>query len=83
CSTWEGKDQLLALPNQQIQNLNQQLAIIADEEGVDYLDLVSIFSDAEGNLRTDFTTDGLHLNDDGYRVWASALQMHQQLTLDR
>ncbi|NET47845.1 MAG: hypothetical protein F6K09_03780 [Merismopedia sp. SIO2A8] len=82
-STWEGKDQLLALTNQRIQNLNQRLAIIADEEGVDYLNLVSIFSDAEGNLRTDFTTDGLHLNDNGYRVWASALQMHQQLTLDR
>lgn len=81
-STWEGKEQLLALPNQRIQDLNQQLAMIAADEGVEYLDLEPIFSDSKGNLRTDLTTDGLHLNDNGYRVWASVLQIHQQMSLN-
>ncbi|NER00199.1 MAG: hypothetical protein F6K30_26455 [Cyanothece sp. SIO2G6] len=81
-STWEGKDQLLAVSNERIQRLNQQLAEIAEEEGVNYLDLQPLFGDKDGNLRLDLTTDGLHLNDNGYRVWASALQLYQKLVLD-
>lgn len=81
-STWEGKEQLLAISNERIQALNQRLEVIADKEGIEYLDLQPTFSDADGNLRIDLTTDGLHLNDDGYRVWASALQMHRRLALD-
>ncbi|MGK7891360.1 MAG: SGNH/GDSL hydrolase family protein [Leptolyngbyaceae cyanobacterium] len=81
-STWEGKAQLLAVPNERIQQLNQQLAEMAEEEDVSYLDLQPLFSDAVGNLRLDLTTDGLHLSDNGYRVWASALQLHRQLILE-
>lgn len=80
--TWEGKSQLLAISNDRIQDLNRRLAIIAQNEDVEYLDLQPMFSDADGNLRVDLTTDGLHLNDNGYRVWASALQMHRTISLD-
>lgn len=80
-STWEGKEQLLAISNERIQQLNQRLEVIAEQEQIEYLDLQSAFSDDEGNLRIDLTTDGLHLNDNGYRVWASALQMHRHLAL--
>ena len=79
--TWEGKDQLLEISNRRIRELNQRLAIVADEEDIEYLDLQSIFSDEAGNLRSDLSTDGLHLNDNGYRAWASALQLHRDLKL--
>ena len=77
-ATWEGRDRLLALPNRKIQDLNQQLALMAAEEGVYYLDLNSLFMDATGNLRLELTTDGLHLNHQGYWVWRSALIVFSQ-----
>lgn len=80
-ATWEGKDRLLDIPNERIQALNQQLRRVARAEKVEFLDLYSLFSNAQGNLRTDLSTDGLHLNDAGYMVWASALQVYHQLEL--
>jgi len=46
-----------------------------------YLDLYPMFSDAEGNLQTELSTDGLHLNEQGYLVWRSALQLFGQIQL--
>jgi len=77
--TWEGKEQLLTIPNDRIQALNLELEAIAAEENTQFLDLTPLFSDTQGNLRMDLSTDGLHLNDNGYLVWASALRLHQQL----
>lgn len=75
-ATWEGRDRLLSIPNQRIQLLNQQLAAIAREEGIEYLDLYPLFADLQGNLQMNLSTDGLHLNTDGYWVWRSGLQMY-------
>ena len=80
-STWEGRDRLLKIPNQHIQEINRQLAVIAQTEGVLYLDLHPLFTDAQGNLRSDLSTDGLHLSSQGYLVWRSALQLFSQLKL--
>ncbi|MBV6625737.1 MAG: G-D-S-L family lipolytic protein [Rivularia sp. (in: Bacteria)] len=74
-ATWEGKEKLLAIPNSRIRKLNQQLRTIAAKEDVKYLNLYPLFADKQGNLRSNFTTDGLHLNPDGYLVWSSALQL--------
>ncbi len=74
-ATWEGKEKLLAIPNSRIRNLNQQLRTIAAKEDVKYLNLYPLFADKQGNLRSNFTTDGLHLNPNGYLVWSSALQL--------
>jgi lysophospholipase L1-like esterase len=74
-ATWEGKEKLLAIPNSRIRNLNQQLRTIAAKEDVKYLNLHPLFADKQGNLRSNFTTDGLHLNPNGYLVWSSALQL--------
>lgn len=83
--TWEGRDRLLAIPNSRIRNLNKRLKeIIKKEAGQPgntptlYLDLYPLFSDSNGDLLADFTTDGLHLNDSGYLVWRSALQLFNQ-----
>jgi len=65
---------LAKLSNSRIRNINTQLAKIAKEEGANYLNIYSWFSDMEGNLRQELTTDGLHLSQEGYDVWGSALQ---------
>ncbi|MTJ46637.1 SGNH/GDSL hydrolase family protein [Dolichospermum sp. UHCC 0259] len=75
-ATWEGKEKLLAIPNSRIRNLNQELNNLATEKGAKYLNLHPLFTDKQGNLRSDFTTDGLHLSPPGYLVWRTALQMY-------
>jgi lysophospholipase L1-like esterase len=81
-TTWEGKEKLLAIPNSRIRKLNQELNNIATKKGARYLNLHPLFTDQQGNLRSNFTTDGLHLSPPGYLVWRTALQMYtnQQLT---
>ena len=75
-ATWEGREKLLAIPNSRIRQLNQQLQSIATKKGVKYLDLYSLFTNQQGNLRREFTTDGLHLSPEGYIVWRTALQIY-------
>lgn len=64
---------LPTLPGHRIRRFNQTLAAIAQQERVQYLDLQGYFADAEGNLRPDLTTDGLHLNPQGYAMWQLAI----------
>jgi lysophospholipase L1-like esterase len=80
-STWENRDRLLAIPNSRIRAINRRLKEIASAENVSYLDLQPLFADADGNLPTELSTDGLHLNERGYLVWRSALQMFSQMQL--
>ena len=65
---------LSAIPNERIRKLNQQIAVIAQQEGTGYLNLHNLFADGQGQLRPDLTTDGLHLTRRGYEVWQEALQ---------
>ncbi len=80
-ATWEGRDRLLALPNTRIRALNQELMAIAQSEGAYYLDLYPLFANAQGNLKMGLSTDGLHLNSQGYWVWRAALQLYLRQTL--
>ncbi|BAZ49663.1 lipolytic enzyme, G-D-S-L [Nostoc sp. NIES-4103] len=75
-ATWEGRERLLAITNTRIRQLNQQLQNMASKQGVKYLDLYSLFTNKQGNLRPDFSTDGLHLSPAGYIVWRTALQIY-------
>jgi lysophospholipase L1-like esterase len=69
------------LSNSRIRHINIQLTVIAKEEGANYLNIYSWFTDMEGNMRPELTTDGLHLSQEGYDVWRSALQqIEYQLT---
>lgn len=80
-STWESRALLLELPNERIRAMNQALQDIADDYDAYYLELYPIFSNGEGNLRPDLTTDGLHLNREGYLVWRAAIALYSQLEL--
>ncbi len=80
-STWESRDKLTALPSDRIVAMNNTLKQIAAENQVYYLDLYPIFVTGDGTLRSDLTTDGLHLNREGYLVWRSAIALYAQLEL--
>jgi lysophospholipase L1-like esterase len=72
----------LEIPNSRILEINQRLQAIAESEDAIYLDLYPLFADTEDNLNMELSTDGLHLNPQGYLIWHYALQVTDQLVLD-
>lgn len=57
-----------------IGELNQRLEKMTRELGFHLLDLASHLSTTDGELRAEFTTDGLHLNSQGYAVFSQAIK---------
>ena len=62
------------ISNSRIRHINAQLAVIAQKQGANYLNIHNWFTDIDGNLRPELTTDGLHLSLAGYQVWQFALE---------
>jgi lysophospholipase L1-like esterase len=58
----------------QVIRFNQQLQAIAQQENANYLNLYPLFVAANGTLRPELTTDGLHLSRAGYALWQRAVQ---------
>lgn len=65
---------LPALATSRIRGINESLRAIASQPQVTYRDLQAYFADPSGILRTELTTDGLHLSRQGYAVWQWAMQ---------
>lgn len=57
--------------NAAVQQLNQDLQVLA---GAEYIDLYPLLLDDSGNLAEHNTIDGLHLSQDGYAKIAAALR---------
>ena len=58
----------------EIESLRVELRQMVEARDIKYLDLTAAFADSSGALREDLTTDGLHLNDAGYALWAAKLE---------
>ena len=54
----------------QINNINK---ILKENDQLNVIDLHSAFVDDEGLLHTKYSDEGVHLNEDGYRNWASLI----------
>ncbi|SKB14985.1 Lipolytic enzyme, G-D-S-L [Planktothrix sp. PCC 11201] len=73
-----------SIPNSLIKQLNQNLAQQVNDRGSIYLDFHQRFTNTQGNLRSELTTDGLHLSPEGYKVWQFALkQTESRLSKNR
>lgn len=60
--------------NDKIREINKLLKqYSADNNDVTYIDLYSKLIDDNGNLNTDFTNDGLHINEKGYKIVTDVL----------
>ncbi len=77
------REQVLKLSNERIHQFNQKLAALSNESEVHFLNLHPIFTDSDGLLREDLSTDGLHLKREGYFAWRSAFQVFAQLLLPK
>lgn len=60
--------------NKKVKQFNEVLQRIAEENGIEYIDLHSSFVDKNGQLDEKFTIDGIHLNGEGYKIWMDALR---------
>ncbi len=60
-------------PKEKIVRLNDRVQKMAGSFGFNWINLYPLFADKSGYLRQELTTDGLHLNQRGYRVWAKVL----------
>jgi N-acetylglucosamine-6-sulfatase len=56
------------------QGINQIIRRLADNDRVHYMDLGDHFLQSDGDLPASIMPDALHLNEDGYRIWAEAME---------
>ena len=64
-----------AYDNARVAETNRRLKeLVGDFPGVRFLDLGPLLTDADGNLRREFSTDGMHINIDGYLAIREALE---------
>lgn len=54
---------------QVVRDVNRLLKPLVEAQGATWINLYPAFCDQEGNLRADWTTDGLHLQEPGYLKW--------------
>lgn len=55
--------------NEKILEYNGKLKNLAEKLNVAYVDLHSLMKDEKGELKAEFTRDGIHLKDPAYQVW--------------
>ena len=59
----------------QIPEINAKLTALAQEKGLKFINLFPLFVEPGTNiLRKELTNDGLHLKDDGYKIWVKAIK---------
>ena len=70
-----GRYKLLTGKTDLVPEINTRLKALAQEKKIDFIDLFPLFAEGNTNvLRKDLTTDGLHLNEEGYKIWVKALK---------
>lgn len=54
--------------NEKIRAANAEVKKLAERHGQRYIDVNRHITDPEGNLRAEYTLEGMHINEDGYRA---------------
>ncbi|NDV93997.1 hypothetical protein D0T84_03575 [Dysgonomonas sp. 521] len=60
----------------QIDELNKELQKLCAQEGITFINIHPAFLGGERLLDAKYTTDGLHLNNNGYTVWADQIRKY-------
>ena len=60
-----------------IPEINRKLEALAKEKKISFIHLFPLFTEKNSNvMRKELTTDGLHLTEEGYRIWSKALKRY-------
>lgn len=62
-----------AMLNGRIVDINKSLAQLCKDNSVRFIDMRADFVDNQGYLKQQYTSDGLHLNTNGYKAWQTYL----------
>lgn len=62
--------------NENIQEINQQIRDLCKEYKVTYINLYDKMVDEDGDLKLEFTREGLHMSDEGYQVITKELKKY-------
>jgi lysophospholipase L1-like esterase len=60
----------------QIEKLNKELKKFCKKEKITFIDIYPSFLSEKRKLNVEYTTDGLHLNEKGYTVWADQIRKY-------
>ena len=63
--------------NDVVLEVNRQLQQMSKQYKIKYIDLHKILANKDGLLHSDLTKDGLHLNSEGYKIWAEYILKNQ------
>jgi alpha-glucosidase len=63
--------------NRNVDSLNAFLIDYCKSNNIDYLDINSKLSTPSG-LKAEYSTDGIHLNQKAYRIWANEINLYLQ-----
>lgn len=73
-SAYAAKEERLS--KERIYQANQLIAQMCREENLALINLYDVVQGAEGYLREDINSDGIHLTPDGYKMWLNYLIQH-------
>ncbi len=62
-----------AFRNPTVNEVNERIIKLATERGFDIMDLRDKLTDKDGNLKEEFTSDGVHVNNNAYKIWTAAV----------
>lgn len=66
-----------------IRSINRHLWQFAPTLRAQYLDLWPVLAEADGELKSEYTEDRLHLNDAGYAAWLRELKAALEMLFER
>ena len=62
--------------NTSIKKINSELKKYCNDKNCTYLDMYSLLEDKDGNLKLEYTNEGLHMSDEGYEVITKELKKY-------
>lgn len=62
--------------NEKVKAVNEELKKLSKKEDIHYIDLYPLLIDDEGNLKLEYTTEGLHISDEGYEIITKELNKY-------
>lgn len=60
--------------NPKVKELNGRLEELCRQQGIEFVNLAPLLSDANGELRLELTKDGIHLHPEAYKIWTDYLK---------
>ena len=72
CFQYQKKSSDLGISSSKIVEFNNGVSEIASQYNIEYVDIYHLLVN-DGYIKPEYTTDGVHLTDEAYQVWATEM----------